>query len=331
MRKGARIAVEQNIDSYTLINSRYLRQYKAKWYATQRANDKGKSDEAPIPGGCTALLCCSIGYLVFMQLFHKKIIIDMKLRPIMLAVLIFAATFLNNTCLHAQRAGGPGKGTADFDKIIKSFMSARGGAGFWYQYVTTLESKEMGKRIDSSNSWFTNGGEARSEMSFPGVAGKSKAEKMILLARADQRLVSLALDENKKTYALNTIDSALVSAGISRYQVTKTGIESVGGYKSIHAKLLSSTEMGAFKSSVTTDVWTSTEVPGYALFKGRMVQNVTPAMMAALDKAGCGGFMVKIAVQSKNYSLTTILIKTVTQNFPASMFELPSGYRQSAD
>jgi hypothetical protein len=87
-----------------------------------------------------------------------------------------------------------------------------------------------------------------------------------------------------------------------------------------------------FKSTSTMQLWTSTGVTGYSSLKRMMMQNVTPAMVKALDDAGCGGFIVKMSSgEGKSYSMTMLLTKAERQTFPASLFKIPAGYTKSND
>jgi hypothetical protein len=75
------------------------------------------------------------------------------------------------------------------------------------------------------------------------------------------------------------------------------------------------------------DLWTSTEVPGYALFnKGLKMLSSTGSMLGALDKAGAGGYLVKLSAGDKDFTMTMVLMKAQQGSFPASMFEIPAGY-----
>ncbi len=88
---------------------------------------------------------------------------------------------------------------------------------------------------------------------------------------------------------------------------------------------------GIFHSKSTEDIWTSTNVPGYNLYKRLISVNPTtkPQLMQALDNAGAGGFFVKMASSDKDYSFTMTLIRAEEKNCPASLFEIPAGYTQS--
>jgi len=53
--------------------------------------------------------------------------------------------------------------------------------------------------------------------------------------------------------------------------------------------------------------------------------------MKALEQAGCGGFFVRVNVHSAAYSLDMVLTKATRKTFPASDFEIPSGYTEASN
>lgn len=220
--------------------------------------------------------------------------------------------------------GGGGVSAADSVTAIKSFMSAKGGSGVHYQYATTIVSKQ-GTNTDTSAIYFTNSGDGRSDMNLPGMMGVKGKNKLIILAHAGQPHYSLTLDASNKTYSLNVIDTALINSdGISHYQVTKVGNETIQGYNCTHAKMVSTAGSGMFKSSITTDIWTSAAVPGYSLLKyGMAIGHTTPAMMQALEKAGCAGFLVKMTSQGKDVSSQTIFPLPFSRSLLAILNQKP--------
>jgi hypothetical protein len=225
-------------------------------------------------------------------------------------------------------AGGGGVSAADSVAAVKSFTTAKGGNGVFYQYITTIVTKQ-GTNNDTSATYFTTGGEGRKEMNLPGMMGVKGRNSMTLLAHASQPQYSLTIDAGNKTYSLNVIDTSLINSGISSYKATKIGSETVQGYNCMHARLVSTTGSGMFKSTSTTDVWTSTDVPGYSIYKaGMAIHNSTPAMIRALEQVGCGGFLVRMAIQGKDYSSNMVLVKAQQKSFPASLFQVPAGYTE---
>ncbi len=225
---------------------------------------------------------------------------------------------------------GGGVSASDSAAAIKSFMTASGGSGVIYQFVTAITSKEMKNSKDTLNGCITNSGYARSEMNInmPGVS----SSKIITINHAANPKYSVMLEPEDKTYSLNIIDTSLINDNQETYQVTKIGNENVQGYNCIHSKMISTFNTRFLKSSTTFDMWTSTEVPGYSIYQKLVsMQNVKPAMMHALEQAGVGGFFVKMTSATKDYSMEMVLVRAENKNLPASLFEIPSGYSESKE
>ena len=219
--------------------------------------------------------------------------------------------------------GGGGVSAADSATAINSFKQGSGGSGFSYQYLMTATSKKSTVR-DTSYRWLTNDGEGRSEMKIlmPGVA----SGKLIVIGRAGQPHYSILLDPDNKGYSLAVIDTALMNSTHQTYKVTRVGNETVDGYPCVHVKLTTTSGSGIFKSSSTEDLWTSTNVPGYALYQKLSDQTVSYPMMQALQQAGAGGVMVKMAASGKDYAMTYDMIEAKSGSYPASLFTIPNGY-----
>jgi hypothetical protein len=218
----------------------------------------------------------------------------------------------------------PSISPADSAAAIKSFMTGSGGSGLLYRYLDTYDYKRKQKDStfrDTMSIAITDSHDTRSDIGLLG---------MEVIGHAGMPKYSMILYPQNKTYSLNIIDTAAInSGGQGTYQVVKVGNETVQGYHCIHSKLTISYGKG---SAVTEDLWTSTEVQGYAVLKKmEAIQNVTPKMMAALDQAGCGGFFIKVVVQSTAFSMTMLLMSADRKNLPASMFQIPPGYVQATN
>ena len=224
-------------------------------------------------------------------------------------------------------AGGGGVSAADSAAAIESFATAKGGSGYYYESITTITTKK-GSSKDTSKTYMASSGEGRGEMGIdiPGAM----STRFVSLARASNAKYSILVYPETKTYALNIIDTSLINSNIETYEVTKIGNETVQGYNCTHVKLKSTTGKGMFKSSSTMDLWTSQDVPGYTFIKKIMVdQNIKPQMLQALEKNNCDGYIVKMASEDKDVSMEMIIIKAERKTFPASLFEIPSGYKES--
>ena len=228
--------------------------------------------------------------------------------------------------------GGGGVSAADSAAALAVYNSSNGGAGIYYEYTTEMTTKRSGTVKSVTKIYFTDAGEGRSEMNIGAMMGAKNAHPIAMIGRSKQPTYSVTLSDDTRQYSLNVIDTALISSGGTKDQVTKIGEETINGYHCIHAKLVATVGSGMFKSSSTMQVWTSTAVPGYATMRKMMLQNVTPSMMKALDDAGCGGFIVQMTSgEGKSYSMTMSLTKAEKQTFPSSLFRIPSGYTKSDD
>jgi hypothetical protein len=233
--------------------------------------------------------------------------------------------------------GQPGTGTAygrskpsispaDSAAAIKSFMTSTGGSGQLYQYRVNYTFKGKNNKDSTSSDTLstavTDGHNIHTDLGVFGV-------RMQVIGHAGMPRYSVSLYPDSKTYVFNIIDTAAINSGGGMvYQVTKVGNERVLNYNCIHSRM--TIYAGGPKSAGTMeDIWTSTEVPGYADFKKLALnQNVTPKMMQALEEAGCGGAFVKMEMQSKTFSMDMQLITAGRKNFPASLFQIPPGYTQ---
>ncbi len=226
--------------------------------------------------------------------------------------------------------GGGGVSASDSVEAIRSYKSGIGGNGVYYEYSIESSTKERGTAKSTSKIYLTYSGEGRSEMNMAAMMGVQNGTSLVVIGRMNKPHFSVIIDDEKREYSLNVIDTALINSNLENYKVTKLGSETVNGYNCTHARLISTTGSGIFKYSSTEDIWTSESVPGYDLLKkATMQQNVTPAMMKALNDAGCGGFFVKMVSGDKHYSITMQLAKAEKNSFPSSLFKIPAGYTES--
>ncbi len=227
-------------------------------------------------------------------------------------------------------AGGGGVSAEDSVAAIKTYKTANGGSGIYYEYTIESHTKENGTVNSTSKMYLANDGEGRSEMNLAGMMGAKNSSALIVIGRMQQPHYSVIVDDATKQYSLNVIDTALINSVNQNFKATKVSNETVNGYNCTHAKLTSTVGSGLFKSTSTEDIWTSVDVPGYEMVKkATLQQNITPGMMKALNDAGCGGFFVKMTSSDKHYSMTMQLAKAEKQSFPASMFKIPNDYTES--
>jgi hypothetical protein len=229
------------------------------------------------------------------------------------------AQLMNSSVQHT----GPSISSADSAAAIRSFKTAAGGDGQYYEFYETytFSTKKVKDSVfrDTISMCLSDAHYYRNNFSLMGA-------RTVMLGRASMPLYSIHLQPEAKTYSLHLIDTALINRGDGwTYQVTRVGTERVSGFDCIHARLTMTRSGG--KQSINEDIWTSTGVPGYEAMKSlTTVHNVTPQFMKALDQAGCGGFTVKMVVSGAAYSMTMVLAQATRKSFSASDFEIPPGY-----
>lgn len=219
----------------------------------------------------------------------------------------------------------PAPMTAADSAAVKSFMTASASSGMLYQYQVKYDIKTKNKDsmiVDTMSQIISDSRCTHVDMNMMGM-------KMTILGRDDQHKYSMVLYPDSRMYKLNIIDTAQLNASQRKVTctVTKIGNETVAGYSCVHSKLTMVTPSGNKPITVTEDLWTSTAVPGYAQLKQLMsTQHVTISMLQALDQAGCGGWVVKMTMQSESIGMDMVLITATRKTFPASTFEIPAGY-----
>ncbi len=174
--------------------------------------------------------------------------------------------------------------------------------------------------------------------------GKYTTE-MVSVGDANNPNQSMLLDDSAKTYTINHVDSADLNAGDgsnTKYAVSKIGQEQIAGFNCTHARIIANKTYNGvgsmFNSIDTTDLWLSPDVPIPAAEKKYMEMS-TSKMSGVLFNAdvanqlkqmGCEGFMVKFDMNSKDVASTNQITKVTRQDFPAGMFDVPQGYKQTS-
>ena len=112
------------------------------------------------------------------------------------------------------------------------------------------------------------------------------------------------------------------------------------GYNSVHAKVISNKKIGNYYNATDTiNVWRSKDVPMQANVKELISQfeSRTGSYMysketaAKLKEMGCEGFLVKLTMNGKSVSMVMELTKAEHRNLPASMFQIPAGYKETKE
>jgi predicted small secreted protein len=187
--------------------------------------------------------------------------------------------------------------------------------------------------------YISHGGKARMEM-YQIVNDKPSLET-VGLSSVDNPGQSTIIDETDKTYSINHLDTTSETAAHTKYTATKIGDEKIMDFDCVHARVIATQNYGgaaSFMNSVdTTDLWLSKDVPMAAAAMDFMKKSMQRSMgflfnagiANQLKQMGCEGFMVKSTIRSKKSSSVTQLTKLSKDNFSASMFEIPAGYKQT--
>ena len=211
------------------------------------------------------------------------------------------------------------------------------GGDLYYEYKLTTSGKEL-QMTGSTKMYLSSSGKARVEMLMAKNIAGDKPVTFVLLGSYDKPNQSIILDDETKTYSINHINrDSLGIAEKIQSSVTKVGEDKILGFNCVHAKIISQKDIGGLlKITDTIDIWKSNEVPMTDQFKKLMYQfeSKTGNYMYSgetneqLKKMGCDGFMVKIVIGSKRTHMTQELVKMEHKEFPALMFEIPSGYKE---
>lgn len=191
--------------------------------------------------------------------------------------------------------------------------------------------------------FLADNGKVRMEMGLLRDGKYSTA--MVSVGDANTPNQSTLLDDSAKTYSINHIDTADLNTGDgsnTKYAVSKIGQEQIAGFNCTHARIIANKNYigpASFMNSIdTTDLWLSPDVPIPAAEKKYMEMS-TSKMSGVLFNAdvanqlkqmGCEGFMVRFDMHSKDVASTNQITKVARQDFPAGMFEVPQGYKQTS-
>ena len=249
---------------------------------------------------------------------------------------IFAAILLSPICFLSCKSNNSASSG--------SISDITSGSGKDIYIEMTSDSK--GEHIQMQNlikMYLSDNGKARVEMDILKEGKYTTA--MVSIGDANVPNQSTLLDDSAKTYSINHIDTADLHLGDgsnTKYAVSKIGQEQIAGFNCTHARIIANKNyngVASFMNSIdTTDLWLSPDVPIPAAEKKYMEMS-TSKMSGVLFNAdvanqlkqmGCEGFMVKFAMHSKDVASTTQITKVTHQDFPAGMFEVPQGYKQTS-
>jgi hypothetical protein len=212
------------------------------------------------------------------------------------------------------------------------------GKDMFYEYASTSTGKNLSIRTDMKMYVSSNGG-MRVEMNMQNSAMQRKVPgTMIIIGHPDKPNESISIDDAAKTYSINHFTDNDFNTGEKiRSTATKIGEEKILGFNSVHARIISNKSSGNFYSDIdTVDLWRSNDVPLPASVKDLIdkFNSKGMAMYSAdianqLKQMGCEGFMTKMEIHGKRSSMTEVLVKAEHRDLPASMFQIPAGYKET--
>ncbi|MFI5186172.1 MAG: DUF4412 domain-containing protein [Chitinophagales bacterium] len=218
--------------------------------------------------------------------------------------------------------------------------SSGSGKDMYYEYTSASGGKDL--RIKTvMKMYVSSNGSMRVEMDMENSAIKGKGPgTMVIIGHSDKPNESISIDDAAKTYSVNHFTDSDFNTGEKiKSTATKIGEEKILSFNSVHARIISNKSIGSFYSNIDTlDLWRSNDVPLQASVKELMDKFNSKGMALysadvanQLTQMGCEGFMTKMEIHSKNSSTAEVLVKAEHRDLPASMFQIPPGYKEDKD
>lgn len=173
----------------------------------------------------------------------------------------------------------------------------------------------------------------RSEMAFDTsqIADKDKPAmmpgimKFTMLGKISDKGVSYLVNDEKKVYSKITPDDAPENDSNEKWTAKKTGSDSVAGF-SCQQVLMTDSDGDKVDACFTTAIMASKD-----WMSALRQQSKRNEWMDALRQTGVDGFPVRMAFSDKKEtkpSMVMELTKATRQSVPASMFNVPAGYKE---
>jgi hypothetical protein len=212
------------------------------------------------------------------------------------------------------------------------------GKDMYYEF--SLSSTGKNTSTGTTKLYISANGEMRVEKNITiTIAGKSRTTNTVILGHADKPGESIWIDEDKKTYSVNHFTNGDLDMGDKvQSTVTKMGVDKIMGFASVHARIISTMNLGATFSRVDTiDLWRSNDVPMQPAVKALMDQLeykggnflFTKTTVGQLREMGCEGFMTMMKISTKSSTIKEELTKAEHRDIPTTMFQIPSGYKDN--
>lgn len=243
-----------------------------------------------------------------------------------------------SACLHLSCSGSSASSAGKDSSSTFKASSSGSGDDMYYELTTVSTGKNINMKMVMAM-YVSSKGDMRVEMhSDMNFQGHKSPIPMVLIGHSNKPDESIIIDDSAKTYMVHHIDTADLGAGVTMEStVTKLGEEKVFGYNCVHAKIISHKKIGnLYNETDTINVWRSKDVPMQSDVKELFTQfeSRTGSYMysketaARLKEMGCEGFTVKLTTNAKNHSMVMQLTKAEHKTLPASMFQIPAGYKE---
>lgn len=219
-----------------------------------------------------------------------------------------------------------------------STSSGASGSGDDYYYESTITSTGKDMTMNELIKMYVSAkGDMRTEADIKtSMNGNKVTAPMILIGKADKPTESISIDDSAKSYTINQIDTGKNENDEMKItsNATKIGNEKIMGFDCVHARVISNKSMGSFYKSIdTVDIWKSNDVPIAGSVKDKLDKMGGNGLYSAetaqqLKDMGCSGMTVKMTSNSEKNKMTVQLTKVERKDLPASLFEIPAGYKE---
>lgn len=128
-----------------------------------------------------------------------------------------------------------------------------------------------------------------------------------------------------RTVVLSTRDAGSADTD-EQLQVVRLGTKTILGFDCVHARIVG-TDGSEF------EIWTSPDVGGYRRLHRslRSLNLATPRLQRVIEKAGFGGFLLRVVHRQDGVEVSRIdTTSIVQQEVDESAFEIPDGYQASS-
>ena len=195
-------------------------------------------------------------------------------------------------------------------------------------YIEMKISSTGGKEgVNGLMKAYSQDGNNRSEMNMNVPGAPAGLGNIVMLTLKNSANTVYMLNEKEKTYSeFNSSgeDEDMKDFPQSEYEVTLVGKEKVNNFNCTHVRVKRK------GSTHETEMWTSTDLIGYADFaqvKTKFTGKTN--MYKALAEKGAVGFPVRIKSSDHGHDVQIDLVKAEKRNNPSSLFSL-TGYTKGA-